>query len=76
MSIRRATWVVCDLCRKKGPDGADELSACRAARKARWQTVVFDHYGNEGHVCPRCAKGKTEHELYADIMMTGEKVGE
>ncbi len=74
MSVRTATWVICDLCRRKALDATDELLACRAARRAGWRTVsLMACYGIEGNVCPACAEGKVEEELFAAIMATGEE---
>jgi hypothetical protein len=63
---------VCDFCDRKGPTGGDDIDAARKARQALWRFIKFDVYGNEGHVCPRCADGRTDAELLA-VLLKGEE---
>lgn len=71
MSVRHVTWLKCDLCGAKSANGADEMDAQRRAVRLGWRLLQLHYAGTYGHVCKRCAVGKTDDALL-DLLMRGE----
>jgi hypothetical protein len=68
VTFRRAVWLECDLCGRKGPTRQGDFEATRGARAKGWRTPPFDRYGNVGHVCPRCVAGRSDDQLITAIL--------
>ncbi len=71
--IERVTFLRCDVCKKARVRDVDEMRVSRKAARIGWKLLQWDIYGNQSHVCPWCAVGKSDKELKKLIVRKGDE---